>query len=385
MASGFRCISIRASYPTANSMVWTKGNQSVDLLSNNRTSGAANKAFNGLQCYFDKPKALAISRFQLLGDAFSNECHVYSQKIDKHFQTEISLKRRESCCYAAVSLKQHVQANDFVRQFRVKSNFHLGHEQVNDCHLAVEDDQLQRTLASMTVDQPSFVAYFSSQLSCNERLLLSSKANSEKNPSNVENQGLPSQTQLQHVFDVLSTSLPKLFIQPMNYQIYSQDLVFENRIRGTRTVGLYNYVKQVALLRCVGHLKYAYVRFEILKITQHPEEGTIKVRWRISGISGLKVLLQFWRYKLWQWKDLQKKQESWYDGFSTFHVSSKGLVTLHIADKMMPDDEKAAETNKGILAAKLALLLGLLPQHNSNSLSDVVENLLINSNGKSQA
>ena len=73
--------------------------------------------------------------------------------------------------------------------------------------------------------------------------------------------------------------------------------------------GLYSYVNQVALLRCVGHLKFAYVRFEILKITQHPEDGTIKVRWRISGISGLKVLLQFWRYKLWQWKEILQKQE----------------------------------------------------------------------------
>nr|SVE75252.1 EOG090X09QP [Daphnia dolichocephala] len=379
MASGFRCISIRVSYPTTNSMVWTKGNQSVDLVANNRIFGSANKAFNGLQCYIEKPKALAVSRFQPLGDAFSNEYHISS-----HLQTEVSLKRPESC-YAAVSLKQHVQANDFVRQFRVKSNFYLGHEQLNDCHLTVEDDQLRKTLTSMTVDQPSFAAYFSSQLSCNERLLLSTEADSKKSPSNIENQGLPSQAQLQHVFNVLSTALPKLFIQPMNYQIYSPDLVFENRIRGMRTVGLYNYVKQVALLRCVGHLKYAYVRFEILKITQHQEEGTIKVRWRITGISGLKVLLQFWRYKLWQWKDLLKKQESWYDGFSTFHVSSKGLVTLHVADKMMPDDDKAAETNKGILAAKLALLLGLLPQHNSNTLSDVVENLLINSTGKSQA
>jgi hypothetical protein len=101
-------------------------------------------------------------------------------------------------------------------------------------------------------------------------------------------------------------------------------------------------------------LKFAYVRFEILKITQHPEEGTIKVRWRISGISGMKVLLQFWRYKLWQWKELLQKQErldvwdfycvspilnslsfrSWYDGFSTFHVNSNGVVSLHVADKV---------------------------------------------------
>jgi Uncharacterized conserved protein (DUF2358) len=52
------------------------------------------------------------------------------------------------------------------------------------------------------------------------------------------------------------------------------------------------------------------VRFEVLKITQHPEEGAVKVRWRIRGISGLKIFLTFWRYKLWQWKELMEKQES---------------------------------------------------------------------------
>ena len=74
--------------------------------------------------------------------------------------------------------------------------------------------------------------------------------------------------------------------------------------------GLYNYVKQVAMLRTIGHLKFAYVRFEILKMTQHPEDGTIKVRWRITGISALQVMLKFWRYKLWQWREMMDKQEA---------------------------------------------------------------------------
>jgi hypothetical protein len=40
--------------------------------------------------------------------------------------------------------------------------------------------------------------------------------------------------------------------------------------------GLYHYVKQVALLRTVGHLKYAYVKLELLKITQHPDDNTVR-------------------------------------------------------------------------------------------------------------
>lgn len=55
--------------------------------------------------------------------------------------------------------------------------------------------------------------------------------------------------------------------------------------------GLFHYVKQMALLRTIGHLKFAYVKFDILKITSHPEDGTVKVRWRIRGISGIKVIL----------------------------------------------------------------------------------------------
>lgn len=40
--------------------------------------------------------------------------------------------------------------------------------------------------------------------------------------------------------------------------------------------GLFHYVRQIALLRTVGHIKFAYVNFEILKITAHPEDSSIK-------------------------------------------------------------------------------------------------------------
>lgn len=66
--------------------------------------------------------------------------------------------------------------------------------------------------------------------------------------------------------------------------------------------GLYHFVKQVALLRTVGHLKYGYVKFDVLKITMHPEDDTVKIRWTVKGISGLKVcailVFNFWQIKL---------------------------------------------------------------------------------------
>ncbi|XP_058445385.1 uncharacterized protein C6orf136 homolog [Malaya genurostris] len=169
----------------------------------------------------------------------------------------------------------------------------------------------------------------------------------------------PSEAQLQRVFDVLASTLPNLFLQPLDYSIYHPNLIFENNIRGIRTEGLYHYVKQIALLRTVGHLKYAYVKLEVLKITKHPEDNTVKVRWRVRGISAFKVMFQFWKYKLWKLKEILQDTESWYDGFSVFHVGSDGQIYKHVADKIMPDDDKVVVSPKTVVSPKLALFLGL--------------------------
>ncbi|XP_044730180.1 uncharacterized protein LOC123293426 [Chrysoperla carnea] len=198
----------------------------------------------------------------------------------------------------------------------------------------------------------------------NHVLFCQGSGSSKDRPSNDSiSSNKPSAEQLLKVKNVLSESLPNLFIQPMNYSIYHPNLVFENNIRGIRTVGLFHYVRQIALLRTVGHLKFAYVKLEIIKITVNPEDSSVKVRWRIRGISGLKALFMFWKFKLWKMRDAFNAQEDWYDGFSTFYVGGDGFVHKHVADKMMPDSDNVSEQNAAsTVATKLALFWGLLPQ-----------------------
>ena len=77
------------------------------------------------------------------------------------------------------------------------------------------------------------------------------------------------------------------------------------------------------------------MKFEILKITRHQDDKTVKVRWRIRGISALKVMLNFWKIKLWNYKEvLEDNQETWYDGFSTFYLGNDGLIARHVLDKV---------------------------------------------------
>lgn len=76
-------------------------------------------------------------------------------------------------------------------------------------------------------------------------------------------------------------------ILKINYNVIALILYFR---------GIFNYAKQVTLLKAVGHIKFASVFFDVLKITAHPEDGTVRVRWRIRGVPNYRAffsLLQF--------------------------------------------------------------------------------------------
>ncbi|XP_066582560.1 uncharacterized protein [Prorops nasuta] len=170
--------------------------------------------------------------------------------------------------------------------------------------------------------------------------------------------GRPSEEQLETVFNVLSTDLPALFVKSVNYEIYHNDIIFINNINGSVTNGLVNYAKQIIWLKIVGHIKFAHVKKELIKITKHPEDGVIKVRWRIRGVSGTKVMFTFWKFNIFKLRDQIKELEVWYDGFSTYYVGSDGKVYKHVVDKMMPDDNPVIDS-KAAIAPKLALFSAL--------------------------
>ncbi|XP_014489191.1 PREDICTED: uncharacterized protein LOC106752177 [Dinoponera quadriceps] len=189
----------------------------------------------------------------------------------------------------------------------------------------------------------------------------------QSSPSPQDTEGKPSQEQMQRVFDCLSEDLPKLFVKMQNYAIYTEDIIFINNIRGVTTKGLMSYVKQLALLKALGHVKFAFVKFDIIKITMHIEDATVRVRWRIRGVSTIRMLSICWKYKLFNIREaLEKDSELWYDGFSTYYVNSEGKVYKHIADKVMPDQDVAEKKDDLRIAPKLALFRGLTDVFNND-------------------
>lgn len=129
--------------------------------------------------------------------------------------------------------------------------------------------------------------------------------------------------------------------------------------------GIVDYVKQMSYFRLYGHFKYAYVNVDILKITQHTEDSSVKVRWRITGITGYQILFKMIQFRVWQPKEMiAKHKKTWVDGFSTFYVNKEGFIIRHIADKVMPDEDKKSSTIGKVVdnlrnVPKLALIVKL--------------------------
>lgn len=130
-----------------------------------------------------------------------------SQAVERLSNPEFDSKFFERQ-YATLSLRNHIEANTFIKNFK-SSNLHVGHQQFTNCFR--DDPGVEYKSNSITVDNPSFTAYFSSQLSSNERLLLSNGVGASNDSQNHPDQGLPTPSQLQHVQDVLSSTV--CFIQ----------------------------------------------------------------------------------------------------------------------------------------------------------------------------
>lgn len=135
-----------------------------------------------------------------------------------------------------------------------------------------------------------------------------SQTTDQSRPDTSNTKGKPTEEHLETVFKSLNHSLPRFFVQPHDYSIYSPHVIFENNIRGVTTKDLFSYVRQLSWVRIVGHFKFAHVRMEVLKITQHVEDGTIRVQWRMRGISGLKMIFNLWKMRPWKWREMYAKE-----------------------------------------------------------------------------
>ncbi|XP_064330104.1 uncharacterized protein C6orf136 homolog [Phalacrocorax carbo] len=147
----------------------------------------------------------------------------------------------------------------------------------------------------------------------------------------------------------LQHELPNFFLKIPDYSLYAPDVEFIHPQLRLHTRGRPMYQVAVALCRAVAWGYFASLRLEVLALTRHPEDWSIRARWRLTGLPLHLCLLRFYR------RDKRQLLRS-YDAFSTFFLNSQGLIRCHRVDKLMPAPTAVAEAKKLLVAAAAAAL-----------------------------
>ncbi|XP_062492748.1 uncharacterized protein C6orf136 homolog isoform X1 [Pezoporus occidentalis] len=152
----------------------------------------------------------------------------------------------------------------------------------------------------------------------------------------------------------LQHELPNFFLKIPDYGLYSHDVEFINHLLHLHTRGRPMYQVAVALCRALAWGYFASLRLEVLALTRHPEDWSIRARWRLTGLPLHLLVLRFYR------RDKAALLRS-YDAFSTFFLNSQGLIRCHRVDKLMPAPTPLAQDKKLLVAAAVAALSAPVP------------------------
>ncbi|XP_013914353.1 PREDICTED: uncharacterized protein C6orf136 homolog [Thamnophis sirtalis] len=147
----------------------------------------------------------------------------------------------------------------------------------------------------------------------------------------------------------LREELPGFFSRTHNYAMYSRDVEFINEILHLKTRGLMLYQLAVILCRFVAWNYFIHMHLEVMKVTQHPENWSIQVRWRIRGLPFHVFLMRFFRNKPEFYRV--------YDAYSTFFLNPQGLIKCHKVSKLMPSQPLQNKLKNLAVASLLGLEL----------------------------
>ncbi|XP_050840808.1 uncharacterized protein C6orf136 homolog [Serinus canaria] len=148
----------------------------------------------------------------------------------------------------------------------------------------------------------------------------------------------------------LRHELPNFFLKIPDYALYAPDVEFQCQHLHLHTRGRAMYAVAVALCRALAWGYFASLRLEVLALTRHPEDWSVRARWRLTGLPLHLLLLRWYR------RDKRTLLRS-YDAFSTFFLNSQGLIRCHRVDKLMPAPTAVPEPKKLLVAAALAVAL----------------------------
>ncbi|MBD2773210.1 DUF2358 domain-containing protein [Iningainema tapete] len=118
------------------------------------------------------------------------------------------------------------------------------------------------------------------------------------------------QLQIKRVIETLNQDLPTLFKQDISYDIYTQNIYFQDPVNKFKTK--FNYRIIFWTLRFHTRLFFTQIYFDVHEVYQSAED-TIIAKWTVRG-----TLRVPWKAKVF------------FNGYSTYKLNQEGLIYEHI-------------------------------------------------------
>ncbi|WP_242065502.1 DUF2358 domain-containing protein [Trichocoleus sp. FACHB-262] len=118
------------------------------------------------------------------------------------------------------------------------------------------------------------------------------------------------QAQVEQVMQTLRNDLPTLFERDISYNIYTQDILFQDPVN--RFKGKFNYRIIFWTLRFHGQLFFTELFFDLHDVS-HPASDVVLATWTVRG-----KLRVPWNANIF------------FNGYSTYKLTPKGLIYEHI-------------------------------------------------------
>lgn len=157
----------------------------------------------------------------------------------------------------------------------------------------------------------------------------------------------PSLEQLLNVDEKMKAHLPRFLKETHIYYLYTTDVIFENLYFDPpkTTKGTLSYAIALTKLKWKIGVKFSNASIQILKVTNDEEDGTVKIRWRLRGLRGMKIFTP-WKLKVWNLAESIKNESEWHDGFSILYVRGDGRIYKHTMQRVIENKDETAVDKK---------------------------------------
>ena len=170
----------------------------------------------------------------------------------------------------------------------------------------------------------------------------------------------PAPDEFEKTVDRLIFDVSHFFVRKADYTIYDINMTFENRINGRVTRNSLEFITEMNYLRIWGHLRYPFIRMNVLSFKKDEAEAKLTIHWRIQCMSYLRLAVNYFPKKLFRMANMVEHSTTWKEGVAQVWVDSDAKVIRVVVDDKR-ENREGSESIKTIKNKLERLREGAIP------------------------